>query len=1152
MHTKGQALLTLLLALLLVGLIFVTQLPVASANTGITVSFDSPRGTHNGMPVLQSGDEIKIKVQIDRGVAAGTTNEIELVGPVTPYEGDLVASCSLIERAWVENGVIKIKTVGNYDATLTQQCDFTLKARVDEVTLSEEQTAGWKYNGQTVTNKIVVTKKGDVLEPEAGKGSSAGKIGATDFNINDAISVTDGVVSVSDSLIGKPVSYTINFYSIDGFTGEIIDTIEEPLKHIAGSFTAVQHTWDANGLNRTTTNYTFPSAVSINGQVATIPVNVPARSELKITYSAKIEDAAGLEKLREVAQAVYDAKKNHSVKKTFPVGLGNTIDIRGAGANGGNLSGSTSVSMGSVGVPGTLNSSGLSKSVNNGTEEITTAPAADGTLATPVPVTYLLTANIKYNRESGVYTNQAEPVLTENVVVVDTLPSYASWDITDPAFVTSNNNYRLATGVECTFANMKQDAQVRTYCVSGNTFIANFGKQDAVDTGRIWLKAKINSVAGLQKFEDNSVSPAIQRWRPNNTARFYFEGESVDRSRSMEIYYNPSTTAPPAADDSSAFDKKAAEVVKVTEGSAINIPYSFYINPNNVAGSQFGLPQLVVSDQLDTSVIDISDTQKIIRSVQGYWKQGRDLEKKFNLSSGSLAATLNYTNFETKVTPEGLLTIRMTESGFRNFMRNTSSDRKLDLQIELTLPVRQDIIGEREVLRVNNRANLTRTDGRPLNTADTFTILDSYGNEVSVEKQVRDREARTWVESTRVKLNPDKTPVDPYAVYRLNIEAHHDYNSAILPIADLLPPEVEFVGFTTDTQIDVATPATSATINTTKGNLTATFDAATKEVRVQQRSSTFNRQAGVVGINFVVRYKPGTQLEEGKPIVNVVGSSAATITPGNDYPLTIRKTDTTDSSTKISDTRALFRIYEGPEADANILVDNIFVEDGFLRVRNAAGESVNVTVREAGTYYVREVRAPRGYQRSDAVIPVRVTTTGGSAEVTFPNTPGGITSAAITLVKRGINCDTNQTTCELAGANFAIYDQDPATAGATALTNAVNADPNRVGYFVTTELSFGTTYWLVETVAPRGHQLLAKPIAFELSEDGITVLNDTALTTVITNTETQKGYTLAISDPTKTSLPTTGGNGYKPALLIATLLFALALGNQLYSQRKVK
>lgn len=150
------------------------------------------------------------------------------------------------------------------------------------------------------------------------------------------------------------------------------------------------------------------------------------------------------------------------------------------------------------------------------------------------------------------------------------------------------------------------------------------------------------------------------------------------------------------------------------------------------------------------------------------------------------------------------------------------------------------------------------------------------------------------------------------------------------------------------------------------------------------------------------------------------------------------------------------------------------------------------------------------------------------APVTRPTT-------VIKVQKLGTTCAAGVSTCPLAGASFAIYATDPAQAGATPIANGITADVTSGSTFTSTALGYPATYWLVETRAPSGYQLLATPIRFTLGANGITLVGAPTSVTLAPGTTT----TVRVVDNPSARLPAAGGGGPLPTTLAGLLLVAL-------------
>lgn len=143
------------------------------------------------------------------------------------------------------------------------------------------------------------------------------------------------------------------------------------------------------------------------------------------------------------------------------------------------------------------------------------------------------------------------------------------------------------------------------------------------------------------------------------------------------------------------------------------------------------------------------------------------------------------------------------------------------------------------------------------------------------------------------------------------------------------------------------------------------------------------------------------------------------------------------------------------------------------------------------------------------------------------------------IVKQAANCDVSTATCGLGGARFAVYASAPGP-GVDPIADAVIVDTTSTNgvpgsTFTTVPLVTERSYWLVETTAPAGHQLLPAPIPFTLTGHAVTLVNPAPA-----GAATVDGFTLTVTDVTTGQLPLAGGGGPWRYLLVGLLLFGAA------------
>ena len=152
----------------------------------------------------------------------------------------------------------------------------------------------------------------------------------------------------------------------------------------------------------------------------------------------------------------------------------------------------------------------------------------------------------------------------------------------------------------------------------------------------------------------------------------------------------------------------------------------------------------------------------------------------------------------------------------------------------------------------------------------------------------------------------------------------------------------------------------------------------------------------------------------------------------------------------------------------------IYRSDGtvYATIRTGSDGRATITRPKAGTYTIRETKAPDGYLLSDKILTFTVTGSGEIAgDVSLPNWK----QPEIEIRKEDV--DTKE---RLAGAHFEIYDES------SNLCYQGITDENGVYRFAA--LSAGR-YTLIETKAPDGYQLNSSPIVFVVSEQGEVIGN---------------------------------------------------------------
>ena len=153
--------------------------------------------------------------------------------------------------------------------------------------------------------------------------------------------------------------------------------------------------------------------------------------------------------------------------------------------------------------------------------------------------------------------------------------------------------------------------------------------------------------------------------------------------------------------------------------------------------------------------------------------------------------------------------------------------------------------------------------------------------------------------------------------------------------------------------------------------------------------------------------------------------------------------------------------------------------------------------------------------------------------------------------KRSIDIVKVGTQGELAGAQFELYRTDPSADGAEPIANGVVVDPANPARFTTAPLEINRDYWLIETKAPVGHNLLPGPVRFRLEATTIAVLGEPGETTLI-QIGASEGIqdSMTVRDTVVGNLPLSGGAGLAPTVFGAMILIGGAAASFFFARRR--
>lgn len=918
---------------------------VPSAAAAVVANFVHTGGNHQGTPVLETTSDHTLKLQYG-AEPGGSSFVIVVPAGVTVPDAALVvpagntAIASLVRQP---GGDILVTFADPFPADVNQGA-LDLKFRMDAVQQSERRDLVWTVAGQEVSTEVIVRAPGDSF---AGVGNNNAAKTAGWADLDRFVSVVDGAVRIDPAVVGTELPYSLSYETTQARTGFVVtDTLGTGLTLVPNSGAATVISWDAAGLNRTVTSVAAPTTA---GSVLTWTGDLPAPSRLEITYRATM-DAAALADLESRLTEQYraidpDAGGSYRATLANRANFGGLVDRRADRSLGGAVAAAPRPDLGQA----------FGKSVDRTERNVT--PAVDGTLDPAVPQTYTLTADLTaWNGTSAHHT------LTRDVVVTDTLPAQSAWAVDDPEFLT------LTAGGAAVPLTRVDDAAAVAALVGSWTVV---GQQLVVNVGRdarrhvVVAKAVTGTVQGLPTGWTDQPGATAHQLR--NDAAFDWASSAqptpapVARSVTTVLLDRGDTSE--GVDDPRRFSKVGqASEVAVTPGRQSHVSFTFTVEQGT---TDFG--SATVIDDIDHSIFDLSDLSKILVTSSSY-----DFQPN----------VLNHNSFDFSLDDRGRLVVAPSARFTERWPDWMSTARPWDrrMQFSLALPLRE--MQGKQTLQITNRATLSGIDQEETYRSVATAAATSFGSELEIDKSVHDAALGTWTKSLRVPLADDGSPERSEFVYRVLLLPHRGYADVrILPVTDVLPAGVEFVGFVRPENAAAGTVEPGTSYPIPAGRLTATWDAASRSVVIGQDPNTLLPRVSQLEVAFKVRLTDATP-EVG--ITNRITGTSATITPTDSYPLNVTKWDTANPALLITDRTARFALTD--VATGELVRDDIYVVDGALVVSDGAGGDRALTVEGPGDYVVREVRAPAGYLAVDDEFPVTVEASGSSDEVRIYNT----------------------------------------------------------------------------------------------------------------------------------------------------------------------
>lgn len=800
---------------------------VASAATpGIQASILlNNNETQGGIPVVNEGETLKLRVQYDTNVGAGTEVTFALSDNVTL--AGVPAANTAIESVTKSGNQVTIKFRDPWPAAVNQGV-FDLSFSVNSVDESKIDQIVWTINGEPTSFDVVIRNAGDNFANVTDTSSKS----VSPTNLDSYVTVTGGVVTLKSEITSQELTYTLSLGSPTARNGFVIsDALPAGLGYVADSFNATLTTWDANGLNQTTNPFTFSPTISGTPETFTATVNVPAQSVLNATYKVKVTDKAAIEALLQTQyNALGGGTGNFQVNRTNTANFGGTnrtatVRFRGnvPGVNVGNAFSKTS--------------DWTTKVVE--TDEIDAlTPSAD--------ITYTFKADLRQ------WVGTPNFTLDRNVVISDDLNTNGHWNTTDPQFVVGSGITLTSAGTcPATVAEFAADGYVGQYCVNGQTLMINVGKDNSLNA-TIAVKARIDSVDGLPDGNANAtnVKDAVVYEFPNTANFYYRSGSPHSSSKDVNLVVLPDDSE--GLNDSSVFNKTGTpSATAVDPGGTIRVDYRFDLT----AGKGVDVRTSKLVDYVDPAIFDLGDDadDPIVDSISGTYD----------------GQTLNASHFDLSIDTDDNLVIELSAAG-KAIVDARGADKAY--RVNVTLETRP-FVGK-ETKTITNRATLFGSDDKPRYWSETSFEATSYGDEAEVRKRVFDNAVEDWAESAGALMDGEGNLVQDTWVYRVQFIPHGTYDKvAIVPVVDHLPDAVDFLGFVDASDTSGESPAAGPVA--IGGNLEAVYDAVAHTVTIrQQGSSKLDAKNAPFATYFAVKVTDASD-----SIVNAIGSTSATIDP---------------------------------------------------------------------------------------------------------------------------------------------------------------------------------------------------------------------------------------------------------------------------------
>ncbi|MHC5229206.1 prealbumin-like fold domain-containing protein, partial [Enterococcus sp. LJL99] len=811
----------------------------------------------------------------------------------------------------------------NEEVNGSEQGILTIKATIKTIEESKEYELKWKLNGNEESKILFIKKEADQQNVITQKNTNKSANGWLDGIISIFDEETKKqTIKVNSTRIGTSrLNYSLTLETPVAAPLDITDQLDELLVYDPSSFEMYVETWDAAGWNRTK-NIIPLDYLTIKDNTFTISgYNLPANSKVTINYKAKIANPT-----------IFEEKLNATLANQELNGKAGSIQqilSNQAAINGEVKEGNIQQTIEVTGEKEMSYPSGiLTKSVDHAT---TYVKKDENGKFIPIPLHYTITADLTKFNETGVKS------LTDNFIVTDILPEGVLLD----------NKSIKVTGLSIKEGTVDTtDETIGHYELTETGFTINLGKQPKNYT--ITIDAMITDISKITK-----------EWGSNQAFDYYgFTNRVEGNANDFKEQTSTKTTVIDRKGQDTVTDEQLFKKSHRTEpeyaviGEPLKVFYTFEVP--NYSTEKIDLSKSILTDELDTASFDLS---------QGY----------------KVHAEGNYQNADEYVTSKlenGVLTVEFDKNMPENMKK---SYWKLTLELT-TFP----IIEQSQSL-IKNSATLEGTDTGITYSSTTQTSGETIGGELLVRKTVTGIDSTEYKKNYVLELDQNGVPKQKEFNYKIDLIPQEDFKSTkILPIEDLIPAELEFVGLLSVNEADnaIAPSNTVSDYTNNGGKVHVSYESGRLSID-NNNGSIFG--SGTISIRFRVRLKDPESIKKGKIITNLIkGDTPAVITvrDPDSYPLTITKVDS-KTNKLIDDEEGVARFKLTKEND--VITSSIRISQGQL----VNSDGTSIMVKEAGEYLLTETVPPKGYKLSTTPMKITVDENGstGISRLLFKNDP---------------------------------------------------------------------------------------------------------------------------------------------------------------------